>query len=408
MTIFEFNNFDSLENAVPVEVVSTSARTADVAPITLRETDTLRLRFLPVLVNNSKNEGMTVEGKIVYERKSRKSDAFPSENANADDRVTRGTIRQGDWLELSLSTSETFALFDGLRSMYSLYEDIGGIPSGRAEFVPVDRQYADLMRMLKSDPSSARMLASRDNYELVRLLMRLITQSDSIDALKESLEDLEAGNLRRLSTSLNLEQLERAVELFRSNLDNSDEEFWQKTVFADSQWLLSQIFASPCTIFDSKAYVGGKAISNTGGNVCDFIYQNKLTSNIALIEIKTPGTPILGRQYRSTYSLSDEMSGAINQVLNYRDKLVKEYYQLAYSTSDRFEAFSPKCVVVIGNSSELDSREALAAFENYRAALTGVSIITYDELLQRMVDLVEILNDESSGSFTDHDQHCPF
>lgn len=33
-------------------------------------------------------------------------------------------------------------------------------------------------------------------------------------------------------------------------------------------------------------------------NLCDFIYQNSLSQNVALIEIKTPCTGIIGGQYR--------------------------------------------------------------------------------------------------------------
>lgn len=82
-------------------------------------------------------------------------------------------------------------------------------------------------------------------------------------------------------------------------------------------------FACPCTIFADKAYVGGKGINNSGGNLCDFIYQNSLSQNVALIEIKTPCTELIGNQYRGTYSFSYDLSGAVNQVLNYRDKLTK-------------------------------------------------------------------------------------
>ena len=65
---------------------------------------------------------------------------------------------------------------------------------------------------------------------------------------------------------------------------------------------------------------------------------------MALIEIKTPCTELIGNQYRGTYSFSYELSGAINQVLNYRDKLTKEYYSLCHQSSEPFEVLSPKCV----------------------------------------------------------------
>lgn len=51
--------------------------------------------------------------------------------------------------------------------------------------------------------------------------------------------------------------------------------------------------------------------------------SKKLSQNVALIEIKTPCTEIIGKSYRGTFSFSYELSGAVNQVLNYRDNFTK-------------------------------------------------------------------------------------
>lgn len=160
----------------------------------------------------------------------------------------------------------------------------------------------------------------------------------------------------------------------------------------ERKWVLAQIFACPCTIFADKAYVGGKGINNSGGNLCDFIYQNSLSQNVALIEIKTPCTELIGNQYRGTYSFSYELSGAINQVLNYRDKLTKEYYSLCHQSSEPFEVLSPKCVVIIGKMASLTPGQ-VAAFENFRNSLSNVLILTFDELYQRIVDLIAVLSE---------------
>lgn len=78
-----------------------------------------------------------------------------------------------------------------------------------------------------------------------------------------------------------------------------------------------------------KAYVGGKSVLNTGGNIVDFLVKNYLTNNAALVEIKTPGTRLLGRLYRSgVYNPSDELSGSLMQVLNYRSSLQRDFYPL--------------------------------------------------------------------------------
>jgi hypothetical protein len=321
--------------------------------------------------------------------------------------MRRKDVKVGDWLELSLTTSETYNLYLGLGKRYELYNEIG-IPAGQTTFVQVDKTYSNLLSILHDDPSTARMIAKKENYALIKELLKLITQSDSLDALEETLRGLEVGNLEQLSSSLSLEQLERASQEIRANLDNSAEEYWQQSVFGKYHWILSQVFSAPCTIIESKAYVGGKSIGNTGGNVCDFIYQNKLSKNVALIEIKTPCSQILGGTYRATYSLSEEMSGAVNQVLNYRDHLVKSYYQLSDCADNSFNAFSPKCVVVIGKMADLANRGMISAFENYRNSLNGITVITYDELLQKIDDLIAVLKSDSTNEVDSSTEECPF
>ena len=123
--------------------------------------------------------------------------------------------------------------------------------------------------------------------------------------------------------------------------------------------------------------------------VADFVYKNGFTRNAAIVEIKRPDTPIIKDTYRHTYSFTSHFSGAINQVLNYRDSLSREINSLA---NGLLNAFSPSCVVVIGRASEFEKdSKKIAAFENYRAILSNVIIITYDELLAKMKELHKIM-----------------
>lgn len=332
--------------------------------------------------------------KYFFEKKRKNDDLFPTDITIACDKVSRGSIRVGNWIELKLNTSETYALYIGLKQLYELYENMEKIPYGPATYTRVDSSLKQFLSIIQNDPSAARLIGKEENYELVKILLRLITQTDSLESLKKSLSELQNDNLQHLSSSLNLENLKRAEKLMKDNLENNDEEFWQSKVFKEYQWVLSQIFACSCTIFADKAYVGGKNIANRGGNVYDFIYQNKLSQNIALIEINTPCTEIIGNSYRGTYSFSYALSGAVNQVLNYRDKFAKEYYSLCKNRDEKFELLTPKCVVVIGKISKLTT-DQIAAFENYRNSLNNIIIIIFDELYERISDLIAILSDES-------------
>lgn len=380
-----------------VEVVSTSSVTADASSIVLNQTDMLRYKFLPTLVDNVREPHKSVSGKLLYEKKRKNDDLFPSDIAETSGKVSRGSVKVGDWMEFQLDTSETYELYQGLRRLYALYDDMGEIPYGSATYTRVDSSFRQFLSIIQNDPSAARMIDNEENYDLVKTLLRLITQTSSLDSLRRSLEELQDENLQHLATSLNIEKLQRVAKLMEENLENNSEEFWQTTVFKENQWVLAQIFACPCTIFADKAYVGGKGINNRGGNLCDFIYQNSLSQNIVLIEIKTPCTELIGNQYRGTYSFSYELSGAVNQVLNYRDKLTKEYYSLCHQGSEPFEELSPKCVVIIGRMASLNPGQ-VAAFENFRNSLSNVLILTFDELHQRIVDLVAVLSESPSQS----------
>ncbi len=255
-------------------------------------------------------------------------------------------------MEIELDTSETYELYLGLKKLYELYEDMGGIPYGYATYTRIDSSFKDFLSIIQNDPSAARLIGNEDNYELVKILLRLITQAESHESLKKSLSELQNDNLQQLTSSLSIERLQRVATLMQENLDNDDK----------------------------------------GGNICDFIYQNQLSQNVALIEIKTPCTAIIGQKYRGTFSLSGELSGAINQVLNYKDKLTKEYYYIDRNSSKSFEVFNPKCVVVIGKISLLADTDQIGAFENFRNSLNNVTIITFDELYQKIIDLMEILS----------------
>ena len=389
-----------------IDVMSTSSSTADASPISIKKTEQTRLRFIPKLVNNPNDSKKSVAGKIVFERKKVNDTTFPSENQSSTNKITKATVKTGDWLELNLDTSETMALYKGLERLYNLYNQLGSIPSGFSTYTRVDSIFKDFLRIIQNEPQAAAMLSEKDNFELVKILLEKITTTSSFDSLKKSLSNLQNDNLANLSTSLNIERLQRAAQLMADNMDNNNEEYWQSAIFENNQWILSQIFSKPCTIYKDKAYMGGKSIDNSSGNVCDFIYKNNLSNNVAIIEIKTPCTKLCGTKYRGTYSMSHDLSGAVNQVLNYKDSLTKEYCVIKNQTDDDFKVLSPECVVVIGRLSVLSSDE-IRAFELFRNMLNGVIVITFDELYHRIQGLVDVLKDDKENDNNDFDS-IPF
>ena len=391
----------SKADGTQIVVEATSSATANVSSIILSqsETDVTRIIFEPTLVDNIHDRGKCISGKLIYEKRS-KGDDYPTE------KITPRSIRTGEVMEISLGTTAVMNLYQFLANLYEMYAK-DGIPSSCASYKRIDSSFNAFLEIIKIDPSAARMIGQPENYELVKMLLQLITKSESVESLGNALRSLQNDSISQLSESISVERLSRVINLIENNLENANEEFWQSTVFRENQWVLAQLFASPCTIFQDKAYVGGKGIDNRGGNLCDFLYQNQLTNNVVLIEIKTPKTQIIQGPYRNTFSFTQEMSGAINQVINYRDSLMKEYSDLVRTTSRAFTAFNPKCAVIIGQISEMEHNQ-IPAFENYRNSLNNIVVITYDEILLRLKDLRSLFSQSDSIENLEEDEEYPF
>ncbi len=399
----DFSNYQSSKqkpnetDGKTINVISTSAYTAAVSPIILKRTDIVHTKFEPQLIDNPKDKSKSVSGKLIHEKKKKHDEDFPTET------ISKGNLRVGDRMEITLDHHETLDLFNGLKNLYELHDDIEVIPSGDTTFTRIDRSFKQLHTILQSDTSTARLMGSPENFELVKMLIQLITQTDSIDNLKESLKSLQDENIATLSSAMSIEQYQRAKQLIEDNLDNSDEEFWQKNIFENNQWIISQLFSFPCTIYEKKAYMGGKNMGNHNGNLCDLIYQNNLSQNVALVEIKTPCADIIGQKYRNTYSLSNDMSGAINQVINYRDSLTKEYFTILGKSDNHFEVLNPKCLVIIGKISSLDKNQR-ATFEKYRNSLSNIIIVTFDEMFEKIKDIIDIFSNKDNFENNDNSE----
>ena len=383
------NVFSPSDDSIRIE--STSKKTASAPDIDLRDrTDVTRLYFKPTIVENEKDPASTIRGKLIYERKGRNDSAFPLDDV--PEKISKNSIKKGDTLELELHASEVRRLYQGLHDLYALSGEMEGIPFGVKTYVPLDSASRPVLYLLRSDPSATRKIASGETNVIVKELLKLLTQGTSPEEIASAFSDLGQGNLRSLSESVNLELLRRVAKRIEDNLDNDNEDFWQTDVFGSQQWILGHLFAAPCTLFQSKAYVGGKSIDNHCGNIADFLYQNDLTGNVAIIEIKTPQTKILGRKYRNVcYELTGEISGAVNQVLGYRQSLMNNIASLQRESEKSFEALHPRCILIAGRIDELSDPKALSTFENFRQSLNGVFIVTYDELLQRIKDLISLL-----------------
>lgn len=194
--------------------------------------------------------------------------------------------------------------------------------------------------------------------------------------------------------------IEEVILKFKKYLKSKrrNEEKWQG-FFRKNTWIFSQIFAYPTVLFEDKAYVGGNRIDNKNAKIADFLYQNKISKNVAIIEIKTPLSKLVkNKPYRGddVFEIEKELNGAINQVLNQKDNLEKDYHRLRSESEKEFYSFNSKCFVVIGKLTTLDKKQ-IKSFELFRNSYKDVEIITFDELYERIATLLKIFEKDNNA-----------
>lgn len=244
-------------------------------------------------------------------------------------------------------------------------------------------------------------MSERSGINVVSRLIEWITTTGKIEDVISVLEKLEVDDLQKFNAAVGLSGLKTALAIWQNNKDNDSEEFWHSFLSKNS-FVFAQLFSFPVIVLKDKAYVGGKSIGNTGGNIVDFLCANHLTRNVALIEIKTPKTKLLGSKYRGDiYNISNDLSGSVVQVTNYKNSLLQNHLSLSSHKEEEFEAFDPRCIVIIGNvHSELTEKKQRKSLELFRMGLKEVQVITYDELFSKVEFLVDLLEGSVSEAST--------
>jgi Domain of unknown function (DUF4263) len=206
---------------------------------------------------------------------------------------------------------------------------------------------------------------------------RLMQVLSMIEANFESIPEEKLVLKQELSVRrAGVTKLEQALSIWKSERRNKSEEFWQATFESHPELLGAATDGRPFTL-NAKCYVGGKAITNRGGNIVDFLLQ--CDSDAVLVEIKTPVTRLLSSRYRDIYPPSHELAGAVIQALNYRTTLMNELYSLR-ARSPELVIRVPGIFILIGDIDQMSTDAERQSFELFRDSLSKVVIRTYDEL----------------------------
>jgi hypothetical protein len=207
-----------------------------------------------------------------------------------------------------------------------------------------------------------------DSLEFATLACKIRIQHDVIPLIERGLYSSE------LSDALDFWKTSSASQLKESE--------WQAQL-SKNRGILGKALGGAVTFLHEQASLGSTNLEGVGNKFSDFMFLNSFTKDCILVEIKTPTTKLLGAQYRNTYPLSAEISGAIAQCLLQKNVLLKNYYQKHSTSKGAFEAYAPRCVVIAGSLEHEASgnEKLLEAFSVHREAIrSNVELITFDEL----------------------------
>lgn len=344
----------------------------------LRDGARVRLVFRPQIVVNDKDPRACINGTFVYEKRQKSDEPWQAAST-----VSLASLKAGEGFKLELHSAELFTLMETLVLLYRARWKEPGPLLGKRTYVRMEVGLAQLLKLSKTD-LDAFLDAHRDDAAAVLGKLVQWLASASPDAAKV-LAGMDPDQLPAVTALIGLSALKNALAEWETNADNSSEAFWQRTL-SKHTFVLSHLFAHPVVVIRERAYVGGKAIDDHGGSLLDFLAAASRTNGVAMIEIKTPQTALLGEEYRGgVWPLSKEMTGAVAQALKYRHTFATEFERLSRRPQGDLVLGGCPCVVLAGDAGrELDTTEKRENFEAQRAQMNSVRIVTYDELFTKL------------------------
>lgn len=185
------------------------------------------------------------------------------------------------------------------------------------------------------------------------------------------------------------ELVSKFEELLEKRLPESK---WQ-SFFKANPFILSLAFPHPVFLIQDQAHVGGTMLRGSGESIVDFLFAQRFTGSLALIEIKRPSTSLIeSKTFRGDlHAPHKDLTSAIAQVLDQRYQLLTNF---AAKSQDPLlkdtHVSAVHCIVVAGIApSTIEGKRSLDLFRN---SSKDVAVVTFDELLERLKEILRLMS----------------
>jgi Domain of unknown function (DUF4263) len=295
-----------------------------------------------------------------------------------------------------------FARFDSLRAELARIKSRGDLGIRRVKETYVHNDLAGVLGLEARPLSLGRLPTSKWMTKVAAGQVPLSghEQDELLAATTASAAEIAStapGKLTRLQRDIELVSLDQLISSYADALDAGYAEDWWQQFFEENVFALQLLFGGPTVFIDAQVPIGQGGNSAKGKKIADYLLKNAITNNAALVEIKKPATRLMKRRpYRvGVYGVQSEIGEAVTQVLDQALQLIRhETDTKARSAEGSWVSNAPRCFIVAGRASELDTPDKAKSFDLYREHLSGVQLVTYDEILGQLKMLRDFLRSE--------------
>ncbi|MBD8059039.1 DUF4263 domain-containing protein [Cellulomonas sp. JH27-2] len=253
-------------------------------------------------------------------------------------------------------------------------------------------------------------------HPMIQLLTRAVAGDVALDADDQHVlvESVRSASPRiasenpvafgKLRDDIELVSLEELIKRYQVNLAREKREpAWQE-FFKNNPFALQQMFAAPVILYGTELQVRYPNLFRRGGRIADFVLINTVTRSVYVVEIKTPGAGLTGKVYRGTegsevHLPGKDLAGAVAQVTAQVESARLEMAAIIEKTpgAETVDTLDVRGAVIVGRISELEGEQG-ESFRRFRTGLRDVDVLTFDEVLERLVGLREYLSTRDGGS----------
>lgn len=320
------------------------------------------------VVENQRVKENTVKIAMVHQRRSRTTDSWEDLGGKS-----LSELKAGEAAKFPLDTGQTKALFTHIANLYKIGGK--GVRLGTTVL-----EIANEDEVIKVNSSRA------------RIIKKLLDGGFS-EEIWESLVEENPDLATKISLSRIYQERKKLINEFEANIAKSlGEEYWQN-LLAKNGWIFG------------NSYIG--RIGERRINIKSTLDHPLITEDgfLEIVEIKAPEFPFWKRKqdgtnflYREKYLVpNSELENAITQGANYILEAEKEMDSKSWAEShEGIYPIKPKCLVVHGRSNQWSAGEA-EAYRLLNDRLHGIIVITFDHLLLRAKQTLEVFNPENYG-----------